>query len=52
VHVETETHLRMKMKFALNMHTQILDKICSQYKGVSETVLIIKYFCPSRKRDD
>jgi hypothetical protein len=31
----------MKM-FTINMHTQILNTVCSQYKGISKSVLILQ----------
>jgi hypothetical protein len=40
------------MKFAINMHTQILNKISSKYKGISESVLIIQNILLPGKRDD
>jgi hypothetical protein len=51
VHVE-EIDMMMKMKFALNMHTQILKKIRSQYKGVYKSVLIIQDVRLPGNRDD
>jgi hypothetical protein len=42
----------MKMKFTINMHAQILNTICSQYEGMSKSVLIIQYVCLQGKRDD
>jgi hypothetical protein len=45
-------NMTKKMKFAINMRTQILNKICSQYKGISESVLIIQNVRFPGKRDD
>jgi hypothetical protein len=41
-----------KMKFAVNMHTQILNTICSQCEGISKFVLMIPNVHLSAKRDD
>jgi hypothetical protein len=35
----------MKMKFSINMHIQILNAICSQYKRIYKPVLIIQNVC-------
>jgi hypothetical protein len=34
--------MTMKIKFATNLHTQILNTIYLQYKGISKSVLIIQ----------
>jgi hypothetical protein len=39
---EQKLDITMKMKFAIDMNTQILNKICSRYEGISESVLIIQ----------
>jgi hypothetical protein len=42
--------MKMKMKFAINVHTQILNTAYSQYKRISNSVLIIQdvRFCGKR----
>jgi hypothetical protein len=44
--------MTMRMKFAINMHTQILNAVFSQYKGISESVLIMQNVRLPGKRDD
>jgi hypothetical protein len=51
-HVKKEIDMTIKMKFPMNMHTQILIKMCSQYKGNFESVVIIQNFCFPGTRDD
>jgi hypothetical protein len=51
MHVKKEIGMT-KMKFAINMQTQILNRICSQYKGISKPVLIIQNVRLPGKRDD
>jgi hypothetical protein len=43
VHVEEVNRLdTTKINFAISRYTQILKKICSQYKRISKSVLIIQ----------
>jgi hypothetical protein len=44
--------MTMKMKFAINMHTQLFNIICSQYKGISKSVLIFQNVHLPGKTDD
>jgi hypothetical protein len=44
--------MTMKMKFAIDMHTQILNTICSQCKRISKSVLIIQNVHFPGKRND
>jgi hypothetical protein len=37
---EKRVNMMRKMKFAINMYTQTLNTICSQYKRISKSVLI------------
>jgi hypothetical protein len=41
-----------KMKLGINMQTQSLDTTCPQYKGISESVLVIQNVCLLGKRVD
>jgi hypothetical protein len=43
--------MTMKIKFAINMYTQILNTISSQYNRVSKSVLIIQNVRFSGKRN-
>jgi hypothetical protein len=52
VHVKKKIVMTMKMKFAIIMHTQILNTICSQYERIFKSVLIIQNVCFSGKRID
>jgi hypothetical protein len=36
--------MMMKMRFAITIHTHILNTICSQYKGISKSVLKFRTF--------
>jgi hypothetical protein len=44
--------MTVKRKFAVSMHTHILNKICSQYKGIYESVRIIQNVRLPGERDD
>jgi hypothetical protein len=44
--------ITLKMRFEINIHTQILNTICSQYKGISESVLIIQNVSIPGTKDD
>jgi hypothetical protein len=44
--------MTMKMKFAIIFHTQICNTICLQYKGISESVLLIQNVRLPDERDD
>jgi hypothetical protein len=43
--------MTVKMKLAVNMHTQILNTICSQYEEISKPVPIIYNVLLPGKRD-
>jgi hypothetical protein len=43
--------MAMKTKFAIDMQAQILNTIYSQYKGISESLLLIQNVHLSGKRD-
>jgi hypothetical protein len=44
--------MTMEMTFAISMLTQILNTVCSQFKGISESVLTIQNVCLLGKRVD
>jgi hypothetical protein len=49
---KNQIDMTMKMKFAINMHSQILNTISSQCKKISESVLIIQNLLLPGKKDD
>jgi hypothetical protein len=44
--------MMMEMKFTINIYTKILNTICSQYKRISKSVLIVKHVRFSGKRNN
>jgi hypothetical protein len=52
LHVKKENRHDHENEVCINMHTQILNTICSQCKGFSESVLIIQNIRLPGKRDD
>jgi hypothetical protein len=42
--------MTIKMKFALNMHTQIFNTVCSQYNRISKSVLISQMLATIQSR--
>jgi hypothetical protein len=52
IHVKKENYVTMKIKFAKNIHNQILNKISPQCEGISKAVLIIRSVHLHGKRED